>query len=217
MVKLSDLGFSEGVIVETIVTTRGADGQPNAAPMGVIMENERRLVIRLFNTSLTNKNLHSNRNAVVNVTSDIDLFYKSALKEANPEGKLPSNWFVKAEAVNAPKLQAANASVEVSLAGEKPLGAERTEVTCNVKLINATKSLPKAYCRGQFATIEAIIHATRVKIFLKGNEKQKAQAQKLLEKIDICRDVVNRSAPSSRYAEIMTEINAMIEHWMGNA
>ena len=35
MAKLTDLGFSKGMIFETIVSTYNPDGTPNAAPMGV--------------------------------------------------------------------------------------------------------------------------------------------------------------------------------------
>ena len=35
MAKLTDLGFSKGIIFETIVSTYNLDGSPNAAPMGV--------------------------------------------------------------------------------------------------------------------------------------------------------------------------------------
>jgi hypothetical protein len=213
MANLTDLGFSKGVIVETIISTYNAKGQPNAAPMGTTMETEHRTTIKLYNSSSTLKNLKTNPHAVVNVTSNIDLFYKTAFKEANPQGTLPAEWFEKAETVNAPKLSTADATIEVSVADMKAIDAERTEATCDVKLIKATKTLPQAYCRAQFATIEAIIHATRVKVFLAGNEKQKAQAKKLLGAIETCRQVVHRVAPKSRYAEVMAEIASMADSW----
>jgi hypothetical protein len=213
MAKLSDLGFSKGLIVETIVSTYNMDGQPNAAPMGAIMENDQCILIRLYNSSSTYKNLQSNKNAVVNVTSDIEVFYRTAFKEANPESVLPQEWFKKAATVNAPKLTMADATIETTVSAMVPIDAEKTEAICNVKLVKATKTLPKAYCRALYATIEAIIHATRVKVFLNGDEKQKAQALKLLETIEIYRDVVHRAAPNSRYAETMADLTRMIDSW----
>src|SRR3990170_5641563 len=105
MAKLTDLGFSKGAIMETILSTYNEDGEPNAAPMGTIMQNDQTVLIRLYTASLTYKNLQSNRCAVINVTSDIDLFYRTTFKEANHEGKIPKEWFEKAETVNAPKLR----------------------------------------------------------------------------------------------------------------
>jgi hypothetical protein len=213
MAKMADLGFSKGTIIETVVSTYNVDGQPNAAPMGAIMENEQHIIIRLYNSSLTYRNLLSKRCAVINVTSDVEMFYRTTFKEANPTGEIPAEWFEKAETVDAPRLRSADAIVEISLAKTKPIDDERTEAVCDVKLVKATKTFPKAYCRALFATVEAIIHATRVKAYLNGNEKQREQARKLLEAIELYRDVVNRVAPNSRYVEIMTDLTKRTNSW----
>ena len=162
MTTLTELGFSKGVIVETVVSTYSVDGQPNAAPMGVMMENSQRLVLRIYTSALTYSNLLAKRCAVVNVTSDPEVFYRTAFKEANPNGKLPMEWFGKADAVDAPSLRAADAHIEVTVENTAPLDSERVEVVCDVKLVQALKALPKVYSRASFATIEAVIHATRV-------------------------------------------------------
>jgi hypothetical protein len=211
MAKLADLGFQKEVIVETVVSTYGEDGKPNAAPMGVVMENAQRIVIRPYTSSLTYKNLQSRRCAVVNVTSNPELFYRTAFKEANPEGKMPQEWFEKAEVVNAPRLRKADALIEVSVVDITSLGAEKIQASCDVKLIKAERILPKVYCRALFATVEAIIHATRVKAFL--NFGKQEQALKLLETIGVCRDIVNRVAPNSPYAEIMADLTKMVDSW----
>ena len=214
MTNLADLGFSKGPITETVVSTYNISGQPNAAPMGVTMENAQRLTLRIYTSSLTYKNLQTKRCAVVNVTSDPELFYRTAFKETNVEGKVPQEWFEKAETVDAPRLRAADAYIEVTVAAIAPFNAERAEVTCKVKLAKASNVLPKVYCRASFATIEAIIHATRVKAFLTHGERQKQeQALKLLETIRECRDVVNRVAPRSRYSEIMADLTHRADSW----
>ncbi len=213
MAKLTDLGFSKDVIVETILSTYNSDGQPTAAPMGTTMENEQRIAIKLYNSSLTQKNLQLNRCAAINVTSNIDMFYRTAFKEANPQSTLPTEWFEKAETVNAPKLRNADAVIEISVAKMTPIDEERTEAICNVQLIRAQKTFPQVYCRAFSATLEAIIHATRVKVFLAGNEKQKAQALRLMENIEACSDIVHRVAPKSRYAEIIADIAGMVNSW----
>jgi hypothetical protein len=212
MAKLTDLGFSKGAIVETIVSTYNMDGQPNAAPMGAIMENEQRIVIKLYNSSLTYKNLQTKKCAVINVTSDVEVFYRTAFKETNPDGTLPQEWFEKAETVNAPQLRMADATIEISATDMTPIGAEKTEAQCDVKLVKAAKTLPKAYNRALPATVEAIIHATRVKVLISDEQEQK-HVSKLLEMIEDCNDVVNRVASNSRYSEIMTDLTKRVDSW----
>ncbi len=62
------------------------------------------------------------------------------------------------------------------------------------------------------ATLEAIIHATRVKAFLNDEGEQK-QVSKLLKLIDNCNDVVNRVAPNSSYSIVMADLMKRIDSW----
>jgi hypothetical protein len=212
MTKITELGFSEGVIVETIVSTYNMDGQANAAPVGAIMEKPQQIVLRIYTSSSTYKNLKLKNCCVVNVTSNPEVFYRTAFKD--PNGIVPQDWFEKAETVNAPKLRAADAYIEVSVADIRRFDAERVEVLCDVKLVQAASVLPKTYCRALFATVEAIVHATRVEVFINHGDRQKRkQAFKLLETIRECCDVVNRVAPNSRYSEIMADLNKRIDSW----
>jgi hypothetical protein len=210
--KLTDLGFSKGIIAETIVSTYNMDGKPNAAPMGAIMEDEQYLIINLFNSSSTCSNIKANRCAVLNLTSNVEVFYKTAFKEANPNGKLPEEWFEQAETVNAPKLRMADAAIDVSVINMAPIGTEKTKALCSVKQISAAKSYPQAYCRAMSATVEAIIHATRVKALI-NYEKEQKRVIKLLELIENCNDVVNRVASHSQYSAIMADLTKRIDSW----
>jgi hypothetical protein len=214
MTELADLGFEKGVIVETVVSTYGRDGQPNAAPMGATMEQAQRVVFKIYKSSSTYNNLQAKRCAVMNVTSNAEVFYRTAFKEANPEGKIPTRWFEKAITVVAPRLRAANAHVEVTVLDVSHLDEEKAGVTCEAKLVHAVTVLPQAYCRASFAAIEAIIHATRVNHFLMhGDRAKQEQAVDLMEKIKDCQDVVNRVAPNSRYSEIMKDLTRRIDSW----
>lgn len=214
MDELADLGFLKEAIVETIVSTYNRDGKPNAAPMGVILDSPNRLVLKIYTSSLTYKNLQSKRCAVVNVTSDSEIFYRTAFKEANPNGRMPHEWFEKAETIDAPKLLAADAHIEVTVVDVKPLDAEKAEVICEVKLVQASTVLPQAYCRASFATIEAVIHATRVKHFLMyGDREKQEQALKLMERIRECHNVVKRVAPRSRCSDVMADLNKRVDSW----
>ena len=68
MAKLTDLGFLKGMIFEAIVSTYNRDGSPNAAPMGTTMQNQHTISLNIFNSSETNRNLKTNKCAVINFT-----------------------------------------------------------------------------------------------------------------------------------------------------
>jgi hypothetical protein len=213
MNNLASLGFLRNAIMETIVSTYNANGQPTAAPMGVKTEDMRHVVIQPYTSTLTYTNLQSKRCAVINVTSNPELYYCTAFKEANPEGKIPPRWFEKAETVDAPRLRMADAFIEVSVANVRLLKNERAEVLCDVKSIKTSSLPPKAYSRATFATIEAIIHATRVKLFLAGDKQEQERAHRLIELIQHYNMVVNRVAPNSRYSRIMTDLTRRVNSW----
>lgn len=212
-VKLGDIGFLKDVIIEAIVSTYGVNDYPNAAPMGVIMKDENHIVIRPFISSFTYKNLQLKLCGVINLVSDPKIFYFTAFKETNVGGVLPFEWFEKAEMVEAPRLKVADAFIEFSVIDIKLLGVERAEILCKVESIKASSTLPKAYCRASFAVIESIIHATRIKSFLKDYEKEKENILKLLGLIKYYYGIVNRVAPNSYYSEIMVDLIKRINSW----
>lgn len=215
MAKLSDLGFMDGVIFETIVSTYNSDRTANAAPMGVTMQDNQTVAVTLFNSSQTYQNLKTNKCGVINLTSNIEMFYRTAFKETNPDGELPKEWFIKAEAVKAPKLRLADAAVEVSVISMEALGGEKTRVLCRVEQISALQKFPQAYCRAMSATLEAIIHATRVKAFI-GDANKQEQVGQLLGLIANCKDVVSHTAPNSQYCIVMADLYRMIDSWRSN-
>jgi hypothetical protein len=199
MVKLTDLGFNKDVIYESIASTFNPDETPNAAPMGIKMQDETHLSLDIFNTSSTLRNMKTKKYAVINLTSDIDAFYKSAFKEANPGKKVPHEWFVKSDFVEAPKLRFADAAVE-------------TAVSCRVEHVTSTAKYPQVYSRATALTLEAIIHATRVEVYLNSPQKQKETAN-LIEKIQDCAGVVERVAPNSIYTAVLADLLKRIGSW----
>jgi hypothetical protein len=181
--------------------------------MGVKTEDMQHIVIRPYTSSLTYKNLQLKKCAVINVTSNPELYYCTALKEVNPNHKIPLEWFERAEIVDAPRLRTAEAFIEVSVVDTKLLESGRAEVLCDVQRIKAPSLLPNAYCRATFATIEAIIHATRVKLFLAGDKQKQEQACELIELIQHYNAIVNQVAPNSRYSRIMADLMERINSW----
>jgi len=210
--KLTDLGFSKGIIVAAIISTYGKGRKPNAAPMGITMIDDEHLSIDFFNTSKTYANIRANRCAVINLTCDIELFYKTGFKEANPDGVLPQEWFEKAALVNAPKLRFADATLEISIYHLEAVGAEKARAFFKIRLLQAQEKYPQVYCRAFSATLEAIIHATRVKAFVNVEGEQK-KVSKLMELIENRNDVVNRVAPNSVYSAVMADLMKRIDSW----
>lgn len=211
MDSLVKFGFVKKAIMETIVTTYDVKGEPNAAPMGVEMKNTQHIIIRPYLSSSTCKNLQSKKCAVINITSDPELYYRTAFKETFPQGRMPVEWFEKAEVVDAPRLRRADAFIEVFVLNMRGLETKRAEMLCGVKLIRTLTPFPRAYCRATFATIEAIIHATRVKIFLVNGTME--EAEKLIELIEHYKDLVNRIAPNSPYSKTISDLVQTINSW----
>jgi len=209
--KLSDLGFSKNLIVETIVSTFNFDGTPNAAPMGAIMENEQTLALNIFNTSETNRNIKCTKCAAINIINDIEVFYKTAFKQKKTRGNLPQVWFSKSEMINAPLLSCASATIEVSIINQL-FFEEKTRFICQVESINSVKVYPRIYCRAFGVCIEAIVHATRVQDFI-GDSNKEEQVSKLLVLIGDCNDVVNRVAPNSIYSAVMSDLLEQVDSW----
>ncbi len=74
------------MIVETIVTTVGADGTVNCAPMGVewdVAADPDGIVLKPFLETATYRNVVATGAAVVNITDDVRVFARAAI--ANPQ------------------------------------------------------------------------------------------------------------------------------------
>jgi len=216
MISLEELGFTKGIIFETIVSTYTKQGHPNIAPMGVIKLDTKKILIKIFRSSNTFKNLKSKRCAVINLSTDATLFYKSAIKENNIDNKISKDLFEKGEIVEAPRLKKADATIEVSVWEINNLDSERADVILEVKNIIAAGCFPKVYSRAFSATIESIILATRIKLYLVGNQLQQKQAYKMIEKVMWFKEIIKRTAPKSKYANIISDLIKRIEVWKKN-
>ena len=72
---------AQPVIVESIVTTLGADGSINCAPMGVEWGDDE-IVLKPFLETATYRNVMAMGSAVVNLTDDVRVFAQAAI--SNP-------------------------------------------------------------------------------------------------------------------------------------
>jgi hypothetical protein len=162
------------VIVETIVTTRGADGVINFAPMGVEW-GEEIIVLKPFLETTTFRNLTATGVAVINLTDDAMLFAQAAI--SNPQ--FPS---IPAIAVNGVVLEAACSwrELQVSSIDATPprsriesrvvhrgtrrdfIGFNRARNAILEAAILATRThlLPREQIRDEFARLQVIVDKT---------------------------------------------------------
>ena len=86
-INLASIGMEKGRQYETIITTKNEDGTKNAAPIGVICAGENKIINRIFKGILTLENIIREREFIVNITHDPELFTVSIL------GNLPQSYF----------------------------------------------------------------------------------------------------------------------------
>jgi len=208
---LSQLGLAKDQVYEMILSTYSADGKSTAAPMGIIPKSSRRFIIRIFKRTQTFKNLQRLRCGVVNLTSDPEVFYKTAFKQTSGLRSLRVEWFEKARTVKAPRLRYADANIEFKVKKIEGFDELRSRVTCETGRIDFRRTLPAGYCRGAFAAIECIIHATRVQQYL--SEGRLRHAKKLIALVNYYKDLAERVSPSSKYVSIIRQICNQIDRW----
>jgi hypothetical protein len=152
------LTLPQARLLEGIVTTLNADGSPNIAPMGPIVDAEfQRLLLRPFRTSVTYQNLKRSGEGVLHVTDDVELFAHAAVGPLNPRPPLQH-----AAAVNGVILTGACRWYAFRVASLDDR-QERTSIVANV-VDNGRLRDFFGFNRAKHAVIEAAILATRIGI-----------------------------------------------------
>ena len=210
MFDLEKLGFAKGMIFESIVSTYSREGRPHAAPMGVTSEDMKHVILTPFKKTQTYKNMEKRRCAVVNFLADPATFYKTAFKDEAAVSNCVNNFFEKATVVDAPRLKEVDAFLEVSVV-ESTNEGNRGMIVGRVVHWNICPSRFRPYCRGPFAVIEAVIHATRIREFLAAGRE--GEAGRLIELVEYYQRLIERVAPDSEYVKTVDEIMARIELW----
>lgn len=140
------------MILETLVTTIDESGRPNAAPMGILLEEET-IVLRPFRTAVTCRNLEAVGQGVVNFTDNVLLFARSALTSEVPPHR-------PAARVRGVILDDACHWREFALVSSET-GPERAVFRARVVAAGRGRDL-LAFNRAQHAVVEATILATRL-------------------------------------------------------
>jgi hypothetical protein len=140
------------MILETIVTTLDAAGRPNAAPMGIRLE-DGMVVLSPFRTAATCRNLEAVGEGVVHFTDNVLLFARCALTSTVPPHR-------PAARVRGIVLEDACHWREFSVVSAGT-GGERASFRARVVAEGRNRDL-LAYNRAQHAVVEASILATRL-------------------------------------------------------
>ena len=201
---LDGLGFEEGQVFETIVTTMDRDGSVNAASMGVVRTGRETLVVRPYKSSSTYRNLSSRPEACVNVTDDPVVFLVTAFKGEGLRGfEEPS--------LDGIKLREADAHIFISVR-DLDDSQDRARFTCNVDSVEVGEAGPRPFSRGRAQAIEAVIHATRIEYLF--GEGRVEEGEELVRRFGVCKDVVGRvSTPDSAEGRVIRELERLIEGW----
>jgi hypothetical protein len=208
---LTGLGFRRNQIYEAVISTLGTGGKPNAAPMGIITRPPRTIILRPFKTSLTYHNLKTMGCGVANITLDPEVFFKTAFKRTYLGERIPVTWFTRSKISNAPALKCADLKIAFRVTSVEDFAANRANFICKVQDINIRRVLPRAYCRGDFAAIECVIHATRVREFLARGQDRKAA--ELMRLIRYYAKLAKRVSPDSKNTWIIGKLLSYTGRW----
>ena len=215
MLNLKRFELIKNQIYEAVISVYNEDKEPTAAPMGVTIINKSTFFIKPFKQTSLLKHLTYSKCGVANFTLNPLIFYLTAFKEKNPQGKLPLEFFKAANYVKAPKLKTSILYIEFIVNKILNESFERAKVECIIKAIEEGNEIIQPYCRGLFAALECIIHATRVKKYFL--EKNFNEAEKLMQLISYYRDLINRVAPETDYAKLVKTIIKDCEEWRRKA
>lgn len=201
--ELTKLGFEKGSIVETILVTRNPDGTLNPAPMGIARIDSEILEIKPFKSSSTYQNLRLYPEAGVNITNNPEIFYFTAFKEENAISVSIDKIF---------SLKDSDATLIVKVIDMKDFSEDRALFTTQVRSVMIRNPSPKVFSRGKAAAIEATIHATRIKEYLKIGLIY--DAEKLMAKVYECKEIIEKVSGSETPERlVINELLKMIKGW----
>ncbi|MBK5114190.1 MAG: DUF447 family protein [Candidatus Heimdallarchaeota archaeon] len=207
-----DLPFQTGIIYEAIVTTYNQQNQPNAAPMGFAIDKEKQVIIRPYKESDTYKNLQEQKECIINITSDPDLFVKSTLFQ----DLLIDEFYIKSAMINAPILKACEGNHIALKAVKITKEEERGIFYCEIIDANLSEEQVQPHTRAFSSLIEILIHSTRVIHFSRSKELNDSKVMHLRELIEhhsqIISRVTQKNSQYQKYVEkILIKISQKIE------
>lgn len=201
-IDLNLIGMKKGKQYETIITTKNYDNVQNAAPIGVICSGKDKILCRIFKGGKTLDNILTQKEFVVNITHDPELFMLSTL------GNLPEDYFnsdnsiknidayFKCEVISFK--EAVKQSDPIKKKGEAiVIKSEATELVINNDI--------KAFNRGFGYVIESLSNYSRFDLVEKDKKQEyiKAfkEANRIVRKIGYKEDIVSMNAIKNKIRE----------------
>lgn len=181
---LEQIGMNKGWIYEVIISTYSENG-PHSAPIGVWTDDYATLRMEIFKSTRTVTNILNTREFVVNLISDLAIFYESLFDKAKIE-------YHKSTEVNAPVIKEAPSAMEFRLShiDEKEQTFRLESIPVHVQGQDAISLINRAAA----LTLESLVLATKRPHLPK------------LRTDEILREnyrVVKKVAPGSRHERIM--------------
>lgn len=171
-----NLRVDVGEIYEAIIITMDREQRPNIAPMGVIFRNERELEMNIFKTSNTYHNLKKDRDAMINFTYDLTLFYQAALEKS----LISEDAFIWAGDNSIPILKEAWCTLTVrvkSIQKSQDMG----KVLFKILSVQERSTFMTPLCRSHYKILETIIHLTRMEVFIKSDPQKCVELRRKIE------------------------------------
>ena len=182
-IDLKLIGMEKGRQYETIITTKDARNNQNAAPIGVICSGKDKILNRIFKGSHTLENIITQREFIVNITHDPELFAISTL------GNLPKSYF---NADNSLKCADAHFKCEVvslkeAVKQSDPIKKKGEAIVIKSKVTQLVINHPtKAFNRSFGCVIETLANYSRFDLV------DETQKEYYLDRFRECSRIVNK-------------------------
>jgi len=149
---LEKLNLKKGWIYECIVTTYG-NGKENAAPIGITTRDMKTIIMDIYKGTKTCKNILENREFVINLIPDIEVFYDSIVSDKKLE-------YMKSGNVHAPILKNSESYLEMAVinAEDSDDRIRFTSEVVNLCIRGDIRLISRAEC----IALESLIIATKL-------------------------------------------------------
>lgn len=183
------------------MVTINDDGAFNPAPMGVMLT-DGILTVKSYKTSKTYENLLRGGEVFINLTNDPMLFLVTAFKDEFIEETSTNDYWLSSTSV------VVQAEVKERL-HDRSLYSIFSLIPSRV---NVLKQRSIAFSRARAASIEAIIHATRIQVFNESGRMDDVRhlVHLVKENIDVIKKV---SGDTSDEVKVVKKLVSMIKHW----
>ncbi|HUU78698.1 MAG TPA: DUF447 domain-containing protein [candidate division Zixibacteria bacterium] len=201
---LRNIQLEQGIIYETIVATYDEKLKPNAAPMGIFLNSENRIIIQPYIQSDTFVNLNKNSACTINFTFDPKLFTLCTLFQK----ELLKEEFEEIQDFNAPILKKCQNNFIALEVLEKSIekNSLKAYFKCKIVKFNLEKSVIQPLTRAFSLLIEILIHSSRIVNFTKEivKEEEIADLRSLINKhAEVIRRVTQKN---SIYNDLLDKI-----------